>query len=149
MTKIEDILPEIRKGRRFRVVGTGPAAWLKQPFCLRDTDLDLDWELEPEPEAIDLSSVYAHFPDGEFCAITYVGRPADDSLCTLSFQAIDKLHAASLRIRGIKDGPEYRDPRATEWYAAGMPDDETRLNWFKKGHRAGWIAYEKARKEKA
>lgn len=101
-----------------------------------------EWELEPELEVIKVHRK-GHTP----WLVSKEGWNCAEMDWELS--EIDDLKIAADKVRGIKDSPEYRDPKATEWYAAGMPDDETRLNWFKKGHQAGWIAHENALEEKA
>lgn len=146
--KIEEAIPEIRKGRRWRPIGQenwrGP--WKPEEDKVLFSswrDLDAEFEIEPEPEFITIGHIKAWKRGRGYDLET------SSNALFVSFDAIDALKAAADKARGIKDGPEYRDPRATEWYAAGVTDSRpTRLDWYKKGHQAGWIAYENALKEK-
>lgn len=146
--KIEEAIPEIRKGRRWRPVGQenwrGP--WKPEEDKVLFSswrDLDAEFELEPELEVIKVHRK-GHAP----WLVSNKGWNCAEMDWELS--EIDDLKIAADKVRGIKDSPEYRDPTAMEWYAAGVAAHEgTRLDSFKKGHRAGWDAYEKARKEKA
>lgn len=164
---LEQILPEIREGRGFRranwlsnlqykgyryipvdrktafnTTSGGPVAGNME---WEDLAAD-DWELEPDgPQDMTFEG------QAVTIAIGWVAlhNPLGHRVINLPATALDAIYSASMKVRGIKDSLEYRDPTAMEWYAAGSVDTRpTRLDWYKKGHRAGWIAYENALKEK-
>jgi hypothetical protein len=95
--KLEQILPEIRKGRRARVHPADKWSDLDGVLSHGSRHLECDlWELEPEPEVIQIyDSMCPNTPwevtkDG-FGALGHMRPHAE----------LDALYAASLRIRGI------------------------------------------------
>jgi hypothetical protein len=56
--KLEEILPEVRKGRRFRLANCADANWIDKYWRLSLSELDNnDWELEPQIKSISLDDL--------------------------------------------------------------------------------------------
>lgn len=112
---LEEILPEIRKGRRWRVVGQekwrGPVEKLPEGHnrALAISWLDLTEEFELEPERIELEhGAYAtYIPDGFM-----VHASNDFDFFYVSNEEINILHAASLKARGL-DKPQCSECNGT------------------------------------
>lgn len=145
--KLEEILPEIRKGRRFRrAEWTRGApfqidnAWRKATvmglgFNGEDMVAD-DWELEPDLE-LSYGGVYGTVTVRKGGVCFY---PRDGDF-VLSHELLDALHAASLKARGIEG--RYVEPLACtikDWERCG----ESWWACMKLAHRAGWDARDKA-----
>jgi hypothetical protein len=94
---LEQILPEIRKGRRARVHPADKWSDLDGVLSHGSRHLECDlWELEPEPEVIE---IYDSMCPNNPWEVTKDGFGARG--CMRPHAELDALHAASLRIRGI------------------------------------------------
>lgn len=129
--KIEEIIPEIRKGRRFRFLN---GQWMNYgngenpvwPYLSVEQMMRDDWELEPE--RIELSGgVYATpAEDG------YYIRDAGGLVGShLAHSEIDILHGASLKARGLDKPQREPDAIAPGRNINGLTEDQI-------GVRDGW-----------
>lgn len=99
MATLEQILPEIRKGRRFRPHGDHKWETLDtaSKYSFQGLVNCEVWELEPEPEVI-LSGGWEAVEQPNFgLKISMDG----EFVGNMTHEYLDKLHVASLRIRGI------------------------------------------------
>lgn len=157
MSKLEEILPEIREGRRARPKGTGAWLTLDTGLTVGGEQIIGPWELEPEITELEVSSWKFKVQPNYGLAIYF----KEDFVGNMTFEHIDEFHAFSLKARGIEEKPkdtqqfasadlghrEYIHPPRTGYY--DMEDQAGRMceASYRRGHMAGWEAYQKALEE--
>lgn len=105
--KLEQILPEIRKGRRFKLAHNKD--WSSYPASIHLDNLDShEWELEPEKIPLSERGMTAEFmPLSKQFHVQLLGGGL-----YLDVAEIDALHATSLKARGIEEKPRWeQDPK--------------------------------------
>lgn len=141
------------EGKEIEVDPKNGYGWLPLQ-CLEFNWAKYDYRVKPETQNIELDNPKSAFPYNDGFQITdgamslYLSN--EDVWKLAKFRPAPDMRQDTEQFTGVDPlFREYANPSHEDWYRDGIADnEEMRLSWWKKGHRSGWQAHEKALEER-